>query len=573
MSTAGKPSANEQIKNDSIYLKGNIIEELNDTSRGDITDPTYELLKFHGTYLQYDRDTQTARKQAGLDKEWQFMVRVKVPGGRMTADQYLQLDKISDEYANHTLRITTRQTIQYHGIIKENLKHHIAGINASLLSTLATCGDVVRNIMCTPAPVKDELHARIWADTSLLAEHCAPKTSAYHEIWVDGENVARTGDNETLEPLYGKHYLPRKFKISVSVPEDNSIDALTHDLAVILIIENGKHIGYNLCLGGGLGMTHNKPETYARLATPIAFVNANELVQGVEAVIKMQREHGDRTNRKHARLKYLVQEKGTAWIREKVEEQFGSKMQDPRPMGEFKLPDHMGWHPQKDGKWFLGVPISSGRIEDREGAKIRTGLRDVVSEYRMNIGLTADQNIILSDINDKDREAIAAKLRSYGITLRDEITHLDNRFLACVSLPTCGLALAEAERVRIELVGNIEKVLEKHGLIEEDMSIRMTGCPNGCARPYAAEVGIVGRMPGHYALFIGGDAEGTRLNTKIFDRVPYDNITSVLDILFARYAAEKNDHEGFGNFCHRVGVDSMLATAKSALATDFKWAA
>lgn len=566
-----KPSGQEGIKEASVYLKGNILEDLAD-SNPYVSDESYELLKFHGSYQGYDRDTATELKKAGKEKHWEFMLRMVCPGGQLTAHQYLVLDDIAGKYANGTLRITTRQTFQFHCIVKSNLKKHIAAINEILLSTIGGCGDVVRNVTCLAAPIKDKIHERIRADTKLIAKACTPKTSAYHEIWLDGENVARTPDNENVEPLYGKFYLPRKFKIGLAVPEDNSIDVLTHDLAIILIFKGDELEGYNIYIGGGLGMTHNKPETYARLATPIAFVKPDELIRVTEAVIKLQRDHGDRSDRKHSRLKYVVQENGIEWTRKTLEEYFGAKMEDARPMPAFQIPDNMGWREQGDGKWFLGIPVSSGRIKDREDAKVRTGLRDVIKKYGVNITLTADQNIILCDIEEGQKAEIAAMLKSYGIKLAEDLTPVYKNFMACVALPTCGKALAEAERVKLPLVADVEAVMEKHGLIEERIAIRIAGCPNGCSRPYVGDIGIVGRIPGQYAIFIGGDFEGTRLNTKIFDRVPFENIPEVLDIMFTKFKGERNNSEGFGDFAHRIGERVMGKLVEEKLIGQYKWA-
>ncbi len=566
-----KPSGQEGIKEASVYLKGNILEELAD-SNPYVSDETYELLKFHGSYQGYDRDTATALKKAGKEKHWEFMLRMKCPGGRLTAHQYLVLDDICEKYANGTLRITTRQTFQFHCIVKNNLKKHIAALNEVLLSTLGGCGDVVRNVICTAAPIKDKIHERLLSDTRMLAELCSPKTSAYHEIWMDGENVARTPDNENLEPLYGKFYLPRKFKIGLATTDDNSIDVLTHDLAIVLLFKGDELEGYNIYLGGGLGMTHNKPETYARLATPIAFVKPDQLAKVTEAVVKLQRDHGDRSNRKHSRLKYVVQENGIEWTRKTLEEYFGEKFEDARPTAAFQIPDNMGWREQKDGKWFLGIPVSSGRIGDRPDEQVRTGLREVIKKFGMNITLTADQNIILCDIEEAQKDEITKLLKSYGIKLAEDLTPVYKNFLACVALPTCGKALAEAERVKLPLVADVEKVLEKHGLIDERIAIRIAGCPNGCSRPYVGDIGIVGRIPDHYALFIGGDFEGTRLNTKIFDRVPFVNIPEVLDLLFGKFTAGRKASEGFGDFAHRVGEIALGKFVEESLIGKYKWA-
>lgn len=566
-----KPSGQEGIKEASVYLKGNILEELAD-SNPYVSDESYELLKFHGSYQGYDRDTATERKKAGLEKEWEFMLRMKCPGGRLNALQYLALDEIAGKYANGTLRITTRQTFQFHCIVKNNLKKHIAAINELLLTTLGGCGDVVRNITCTAAPINDKIHAKLLADTYAVNDFTMPKTSAYHEIWLDGENVARTPDNENYEPLYGKFYLPRKFKIGLATPDDNSIDIMTHDLAIILLFKGDELEGYNICVGGGLGMTHNKPETYPRLATPIAFVKPDELLKATEAVIKLQRDHGDRSDRKHSRLKYVVEENGIEWTRKTLEEYFGSKMADPRPMPAFKIPDHMGWHDQKDGKWFLGIPVSSGRIGDFGDVKVRTGLRDVIKKFGMNITLTADQNIILCDIAENQKAEITSLLKSYGIKLAEDLTPVYKNFLACVALPTCGKALAEAERVKLPLVTEVEKTLDKHGLINEKMAIRIAGCPNGCSRPYVGDIGIIGRIPGHYAIFVGGDFEGTRLNKKILERVPLENVPEVLDVLFEKFKGERKTAEGFGDFAHRIGGDVMSKLVEEKLSSKYKWA-
>jgi len=571
MSNEVKLSKVEGIKTDSVYLHGGLDEEMA-SEGGAVSDAAYELLKFHGSYFGFDRDTATERKKAGLEKEWEFMVRMKAPGGRLNAKQYLGLDDVCENYANGTLRITTRETFQFHCIVKQDMKKHIVAINELLLTTLGGCGDVVRNVMTSPAPKKDKVHMKLLEDTNAISEFTLPKTTAYHEIWLNGENVAREPDNEDYEPLYGKVYLPRKFKISVSVPEDNSMDALTHDLAIIQIWESGELLGYNLCLGGGLGMTHNKPETFPRLATPIAFIEPDRLLDGVAAVVKLHRDYGDRGNRKRARLKYVVEDNGIEWTRKKLEELYGEKMADPRPMGEFKVVDHMGWHEQGDGKLYLGVPVSSGRIVDRGEEKIRTGLREVVAKYGMDIVLTADQNIILCDIVEGDKEEVAKDLRGYGIKLAEDITPVYRNMLACVALPTCGKSLAEAERIKLPLLEEIEQIMDKHGILDEEIAIRIAGCPNGCSRPYVGDIGIVGRMPGHYALFIGGDFEGTRLNTKILDRVPYDNVKDVLDILFHKYKEEREEGEGFGDYANRVQAAKLAKLIESDLGEKYKWA-
>jgi sulfite reductase (ferredoxin) len=559
--TEKKLTGVETIKAESRFLRGNISAELDDTSTDYVSDESYELLKFHGSYQGFNRDTATERKKAGLDKEWEFMVRLKMPAGRLTAKQYLALDSIAEEHANGTLRVTTRQTFQFHCITKQHMKPKLKAINELLLTTLGGCGDVVRNIMAAPAPLKDAKNLQMLADANRIAEHCAPKTSAYHEIWVDGENIVE----DTVDPLYGKTYLPRKFKIALALPEDNTVDLFTHDLGFIPIYEGDRLTGYNVYAGGGLGMTHNKEDTYPRLASPIAFVAPEDLIAATEAVVKIHRDFGDRTNRKHARLKYVIEENGEAWAREQFEKFLGKKAVDAKPIGEVKIIDHMGWHEQGDGKWYLGVPISSGRIEDREDAKIRTGLREVIGKYQMNLVLTPDQNIILADIDAKDKADIAAQLRSFGIELREDITAVDRNMLACVSLPTCGKALAEAERIRIPLLKEIENLMRKHKIIEENLAIRIAGCPNGCSRPYAGEIGIVGRAPGLYALFAGGNVEGTRLSPKIADKVKYEQLPQVFDALFGQFVAGRTPGECYGDFATRVGNQALVECVAGAV--------
>ncbi len=567
-----KLTKQEALKEESIYLAGDIAKEMADASTGAVSNETYDLLKFHGSYFGYDRDTATQRKKAGLEKEWEFMVRMVCPGGRLTASQYLALDEIGEKYANSTMKITTRETFQYHCVVKENMKKHIAAINQLLLTTLGGCGDVVRNVMCTSAPYIDKKHARILADMREIAAFCKPKTSAYHEIWLDGENVARSPETEDYEPLYGKTYLPRKFKIAVTIPEDNSMDVYSHDLAFIQIWEGETLKGYNVLVGGGMGMSHNKTETYPCVAKNIMFIAPDELLRATEAVIKLTRDHGDRTNRKHARLKYVVAEKGLEWTKLTLAEYFGKELQTPHAMPALQVPDHMGWHEQGDGKWFIGVPVDGGRIGDFEYGKYRSGFYKLVEQYQPNVILTADQNIIFADIDAKDKAGIEAVLKEHHIKLREEITEVHRYFLACVALPTCGLALAEAERAQPDMVKIVEKSLDKHGLIDERIAVRVTGCPNGCARPYLGDIGIVGRTPGHYAIYVGGDFEGTRLNTKILDRFPYENLGDVLDILFSEFVAGRKEGEGFGNFANRYGEKALSEKLAATLGGEYKWA-
>src|SRR5438552_12982762 len=401
----------EAIKQQSRQLRGNLARDLADTAHP--FDKTgYSLLKFHGIYQGYDRDSATERKQRGDDKVWQFMVRVRIPGGRLTADQYLALDDLADRYANGSLRVTTRQSIQFHGVLKPGLKAAIAAINEALLTSLAACGDVVRTVTTVPAPIRDAVHNRLEEDARRLSTHLLPKTGAYHEIWVDGEKV--TPEEEPIDPLYGERYLPRKFKIGLAIPGDNTIDVLTNDLAIVALFEGEKLAGYNFLLGGGHGMTHNKPETYPRLATPVAFVESDDLLTAAAAVVRLHRDWGDRGNRRHARLKYVIAERGEEWARELLSEDLGKPLAACREMPEFAVPDHLGWHEQGDGRLYLGLPIASGRIVDGEAARLRTALREIVSQFGCDPILMPSQDIILSEIRPEDREAVTTALRPHG---------------------------------------------------------------------------------------------------------------------------------------------------------------
>jgi len=572
MADEKKLSAQEGMKVDSKYLKGDILEELLDVSDEKVSDYSYELLKFHGSYWGYDRDSATARKKQGLDKEYEFMVRARIPAGLMTHSQYLALDEICEKYANGTIRLTTRQTIQFHCIKKAHMKPLVHEICESKLSTLAACGDVVRNVTASNLPYKNAKQARLIEDTYKIVEMCTAKSTAYDEIWNDAPKGNRDGASEIVEPLYGETYLPRKFKIGIIVPEDNSLDVFTHDLGIVAIYEGDVLKGYNILLGGGMGCKHNQPKTYPRLADSIAFVSEDELLKAVEAVVKLQRDFGDRTNRQHARLKYLVEEKGLDWTKKTFDEYFGRVAEAAKSVAKYEIPDHTGWHEQGDGKWFIGVPVSSGRIEDNDEAKIRTSLREIIAQYQPKITLTADQNIILADVEESAKVDIEARLRESGVRLKDDISAVEKNLIACVSLPTCGKALAEAERVKMPMQKDIEDAMEKNGVLGERIAIRIAGCPNGCSRPFIGDIGLVGRMPGHYVLYIGGDFEGTRLNKMVFDKVPEKDVPKALDPMFKLYAAEKAGGEGFGDFCERYGVERIVESVKSEL-QGFKWAA
>ena len=553
-----KLSAVETLKTDSHRLRGTLAEEL--AAGGiQVSEDAYQLLKFHGSYEQFDRDTATKRKQHGQEKEYQFMLRCRMPGGHMTAAQYLYFDSLADTRANGSLRITVRQGIQFHGILKGDLKPAIAEINETLLTTMSACGDVVRNIMASPMPARNAQQTRIEADARMLSEHLKPKTRAYYEIFLD---EAPRGEEED-EPLYGPTYLPRKFKVGITHQADNTIDVLTNDLGIVALFEGDTLLGYNIAVGGGLGMTHNNARTYPRLATPIAFIGPNDLVRMVEAVIKLQRDHGDRTNRRRARLKYVVDDMGLPWMRETLAGYYGGTFEDARPM-RLEVPDLLGWHEQGDGRLWLGIPVAAGRIVDGGTSRLRTALREVVARFAPGIVMTPQQDVLLTDIAPQDREAVAALLAEQGVVPADAMSPMAQYALSCPALPTCGLALTEAERMHPEIVGGFDALLARHGLADRRISVRVTGCPNGCVRTYAGDIGIVGRMPGFYAIYVGGDFEGTRLSFKLLEKVPHAEVISSFDPLFAAWAEGGAPGEGFGDFCSRVGMEGLLGLLPGA---------
>jgi sulfite reductase (ferredoxin) len=545
----------EDVKRGSDGLRGTLAHGLADAAPA-FDDASAVLLKFHGIHQGVDRDTAARRQQAGLEREHQFMVRVRVPGGRLNAQQYLALDDLADRHGNGTLRVTARQSLQLHGVLKRELKETVAAIDQALLTTLGAAGDVVHAVTTAAAPISDEKHRRIAADARSLSAHLLPATGAYHEIWLDAERVG--GGNE--ETLYGAGYLPRQFKIGLALPDDNSVDVLTNDLGIIALYDGETLAGYNFALGGGLGMTHNNPRTYPRLASLVAFVAPEDLLAAAAAVVKLHRDHGDRSDRLHARLKYLIAERGEAWAKAQLETYLGKTLAAPRPMPPFRVADHHGWHEQGDGKLYLGLAVPSGRIADAPaGSRLRTALRVICKAFAPDLILTPQQGIILGDIDRAHRLAVETVLDGLGVTRAEALAPVERWALACPALPSCGLALTEAERVRTPLIGEIRRELARHGLDGERLSVRITGCANGCARPYAGDIGIVGRMSGFYTLWIGGDFAGTRLSVPLLDCVPYAQVAGRLGVLFSLFAAERRTGEGFGDFCHRLGAERLHA--------------
>jgi len=549
----GVGSKVERIKIESNNLRGHIQEELDqDTSH--FSEDQVQLIKFHGMYQQEDRDARQQRKAAGSEKAYQFMIRSRIPGGVVTAEQYLTEDELAGRYANGTLRITTRQGFQLHGVLKGDLHSTIHTINEALLSTLAACGDVNRNVMACPAPAADRAQAQVEEIAHRIAMRLAPRSHAYHEIWVDGEQLDTVALEQETEPIYGPTYLPRKFKMGVAFPGDNCIDIYTQDIGLVACLEGEQLDGFTVLVGGGMGMTHGKTETYPRLATPLCYATVDEVLAVVETIVTIQRDYGDRQNRKHARMKYVVEERGIAWFRAELEQRLGHSVQDPRPLTWHDVEDHLGWHAQGDGRWFLGLFVENGRIKDSSTMCMRSGLRQAIEEFRPGIRLTAQQNILLTDITEAQRGPLTALLASHGIPTNPAELGILRLSMACPALPTCGLALAEAERALPAVVQQIEADLQALGLANESLSIRMTGCPNGCARPYMGDIGIVGRTKDIYNIYLGGDLLNTRLNTLYAPSVRLNELAATVRPLLALWRDERTPGETFGDFCYRVGL-------------------
>jgi sulfite reductase (ferredoxin) len=563
--TEPKLSPVEGIKAESRHLRGTIAEELADPAVDHLSEANKQLIKFHGSYQQEDRDARKRRDKPTSGKAYMFMVRLKLPGGKLTADQYLAVDDLCGRFANGTLRFTTRQSIQFHGILKPNLKHLIGGVNEALISTLGACGDVNRNVISCPAPLPDPARKQMQELADAIAAHLAPKAGgkSYHDVWVNGEKL---GDPEPVEePIYGKVYLPRKFKTAFSLPHDNCTDILAQCLGFLAITENGRPVGYNLYCGGGQGMTNSMPTTFPHLARAIAYLEPDEVVPAAEAVCKLFRDHGNRADRKRARLKYVVHDWGTEKFRDVFARDYWQKplrLSKDAPITGLDL--HHGWQSQGGGKWFLGLSVESGRVKDEGNERLRSGLRAIVSKLRCNVRITTQQDVLLCDIATADKGTVDSLLNEYGIPRPENLSQVRKWSMACPAIPTCGLAITESERVLPGLVNQLDAVLAELGLSQEAISVRMTGCPNGCARPYQSEIGIVGRGGTKYTLYVGGDTIGRRLNTELADSVPFEQITPKLKPIFAAFKAERSNGEAFGDYCTRVGIERLQTLAGAA---------
>ncbi|HET6588465.1 MAG TPA: NADPH-dependent assimilatory sulfite reductase hemoprotein subunit [Oleiagrimonas sp.] len=542
----------ERIKSDSRFLRGTIDLGLADATTGAISDDDTKLLKFHGSYMQDDRDIRDERRRQKLEPDYRFMVRVRLPGGVLTTKQWLDLDALANEYASSGLRITTRQTFQFHGVRKEHLRDMIGGINDAGLSTLAACGDDVRNVICSVNPELSSTHAEVYDWALKLMEHVKPQTTAYKELWLD--KAERTSDGaQDHEPLLGKDYLPRKFKFGIAIPPYNDIDVFAQDCGLIAILDdNHKLLGFNLAPGGSMGATAGNPATYPRLGDLIGFVPAERILDACWHAVAVQRDFGDRTDRLHARLKYTIDDRGLQWYRDELQSRLDFPIEPPREYRFTHNGDRFGWVEGDDGLWHLTLQIPGGRLRDVDGHPRQTGMREIAKVHKGRIRMTCDQNLVVASVAAEDRAAIDALVATCGLDDYRTNSGLRQHAIACVALPTCGLAMAESERYLPTIMDKMEQLLNKHELREEPIHFRMSGCPNGCSRPYIGEIALIGRAVGRYDLRIGADHRGERLNAMYLENINEDAILVALDALFARFVGEREEGEHFGDFVVRA---------------------
>ncbi len=542
----------ERIKAASRHLRGTLVESLHDPLTGAIADPDTQVSKFHGIYQQDDRDIRSERTRQKLEPAFSFMIRARIPGGLLTTSQWLGMDRIATQHANRTIRLTTRQAIQFHGVIKRNLKETVAEINRAMLDTIAACGDVNRNVMSPPLPVMSSVHRQVQSYAEALSEHLMPKTRAYHEIWLDGKKLESS--EVEIEPIYGDTYLPRKFKAAFVIPPQNDVDVFAQDLGLITIVKDGKIAGFNVTVGGGMGMTHGETDTYPRLANVMGFIGPENLLAVAEAVVTTQRDYGDRSNRKHARLKYTIEDRGIDWFRGEVERRSAVIFAAAEKFAFVANGDVYGWQRDDVGAWHYGLFIENGRVGDFGTRRLLSGLRTIAERHDSELRLTPNQNLIISKVSDRGKAAIQALLIEYGIENSVHSSRLRLNSMACVAFPTCGLAMAESERYLPTLIDKLDAMLAELGLADEPITIRMTGCPNGCARPYIAEIGLVGKGPGRYTVFLGAGFAGERLGAPVLDNANEAEVLDTLQPLFADFAAERDGGEHFGDFLVRTGA-------------------
>ncbi|TAI27885.1 assimilatory sulfite reductase (NADPH) hemoprotein subunit [Bacillus velezensis] len=549
----GPPSDVEEIKEKSDYLRGTLKEVMLDRISAGIPDDDNRLMKHHGSYLQDDRDLRNERQKQKLEPAYQFMLRVRMPGGVSTPEQWLVMDELAQKYGNNTLKLTTRETFQMHGILKWNMKKTIQKINEALLDTIAACGDVNRNVMCASNPHQSEIHAEVYEWSKKLSDDLLPRTRAYHEIWLDEERVAGTPDTET-EPMYGPLYLPRKFKIGIAVPPSNDIDVFSQDLGFIAIVEEGHLIGFNVAIGGGMGMTHGDTATYPQLSKVIGFCKPEQLYDVAEKTITIQRDYGNRSVRKNARFKYTVDRLGLENVKAELENRLGWQLDEAKPYHFDHNGDRYGWVKGVKGKWHFTMFIEGGRITDYENYKLMTGLREIAKVHTGDFRLTSNQNLIIGNVSSQKKKQISTLIEQYGLTDGRQHSALRRSSMACVALPTCGLAMAEAERYLPKLIDKIEAIVDENGLRDEEITIRMTGCPNGCARHALGEIGFIGKAPGKYNMYLGAAFDGSRLSKMYRENIGEEEILSELRTILPRYAKEREEGEHFGDFVIRTGI-------------------
>jgi sulfite reductase (NADPH) hemoprotein beta-component len=594
----GPPSDVEHLKQESNYLRGSLVETLQNRVTGGMSELDNRLMKFHGSYMQDDRDLRNERQKQKLEPAYQFMLRVVTPGGVATPEQWLEIDKLAQKFGNGTIKLTTRQAFQLHGVLKWNLKQTIRQVNEAMLTTLAACGDVNRNVMCNPNPEQSDVHEEVHNWAKELTTHLAPKTPAYHEIWLDGEKLdknlkikpkgeagakaakvsAAANDKagkhqaatavaeapahgaDPVEPMYGPVYLPRKFKIGIAVPPSNDIDVYSQDLGYIAIVEKGKLVGFNVTVGGGMGMTHGDTNTYPQLGRLIGFCKPDQILELAEKTITIQRDYGNRSVRKNARFKYTIDRHGLDWFVSELHERLGWELAPARPFTFERSGDTYGWSKNKNGKWNFTMYINSGRVVDTEGNMLMTGLREIAKIHTGDFRLSANQNLVLGNISAQKKKQVAALLEQYGISEGSHHSAIRRSALSCVALPTCGLAMAEAERYLPTLLGKLEPVLEEAGLRDEDINIRMTGCPNGCARPALGEIAFIGKSPGKYNMYMGAGFSGDRLSKLYRENIGETEIIDTLKPILHHYASEREQNEHFGDFVIRAGYVKAVAS-------------
>ncbi|MBN8251886.1 assimilatory sulfite reductase (NADPH) hemoprotein subunit [Priestia flexa] len=551
----GPPSDVERIKEDSNYLRGTLKESMLEPISSGISDDDNRLMKFHGSYLQDDRDLRNERQKQKLEPAYQFMLRVRTPGGVSTPEQWLVMDDLAQKYGNGTLKLTTRQAFQMHGILKWNMKQTIQDIHASMLDTIAACGDVNRNVMCNPNPYQSDIHEEVFEWSKQLSDYLLPRTRAYHELWLDEEKVASTPEvDEETESMYGPLYLPRKFKIGIAVPPSNDVDVYSQDLGFIAIVEEGKLVGFNVAIGGGMGMTHGDKQTYPQLAKVIGFCTPDRILEVAEKIITIQRDYGNRSVRKYARFKYTVDRLGLDTVVKELENRLGWKLEEAKEFHFEHNGDRYGWEKGVRGKWHFTLFVQGGRVTDYDGYPLMTGLREIAKVHTGDFRLTANQNLVIANVSSQKKKQISELIEQYGLTDGKHYSALRRSSLACVSLPTCGLAMAEAERYLPTLIEQIDEILDENGLRNQEITIRMTGCPNGCARPALGEIAFIGKAPGKYNMYLGAAFDGSRLSKMYRENISESEILSELRVLISRYAKERHDGEHFGDFVVRVGV-------------------